>query len=108
METVPCPQEDHGICTIPDKTAVVKGGVVSVHVREEIEASFPELNLRDISLRRVAVPVEEEMLIRTIDQVGSVVERNQGLATAVLEDRAVPTAIYVSCSCGHWFVADLG
>jgi hypothetical protein len=107
LETVPCPQGDKGICTIPDRTAVVKGGVVSIQSREAIESSLPELDLDTATMRPLQAPFDNEDLIEAIDRVSSAVEPDAGFAAAALERPDSATAIVVVCSCNHTYIVDV-
>jgi hypothetical protein len=105
VETIPCPNHDKGICTIPDRTAVVIDGAVSVHSRDEIERALPGLTLETSNVRRIDKPIDTETFVDTVDQVGGM-----AVAPASLEEMVAQTtakvSIVVECSCGHTFIVD--
>jgi len=105
METVPCPEQDKGICTIPDRTAVIVDGAVSVHSREEIESILPGLDLNSANLRRIEEPIEGDALVRAVDHVGNMAVASASLAQLV--DRTdSKVSIVINCSCGDTFILD--
>jgi hypothetical protein len=105
MHTVDCPNRDKGICTIPDRTAVVVDGAVSVHSRQEIESALPQIDLNTANLRRIETPIDGGALIQGVEHVG-----NMAVATAtlpqILENSEGKASIVVTCSCGHHFVVE--
>jgi hypothetical protein len=109
LKSVPCPKQDHGICTIPDKTAVVKGGVMSIQSRAEIETALPDLDLETATLRPLRAAVDHENLIEAMDAVGTAVQQDQRFATDFLTsfDSEGGTAVVVRCSCGDTYVVDV-
>ena len=106
METIPCPNQDKGICTIPDRTAVFIDGAVSVHSREEIERVLPGLTLESGDVRRIDKPIDVDTLADTVDQAS-----NMAFAPASLEEMVAQTtnkvSIVVKCSCGHELILDV-
>jgi len=106
MTSVPCPNQDKGICTIPDRTAVIVNGAVSVHSREEVESVLPDLDLNTATLRRLETPIEGSELIHAVDHIGGMAVASADLAQMVerTEDKV---SIVVNCSCGHLFSVDV-
>lgn len=104
MTSVPCPNQDKGICNIPDRTAVIIDGAVSVHSREEVESVLPTLNLHTATLRRIDAPIGGSELIHAVDHVGNMAVASASLAQLVGRSEG-KVCIVVNCSCSHHFVA---
>ena len=107
MRSVPCPAGDKGLCTIPDRTAVVEQGTVSVKSRADIESSYPNLDLDKASLIRLEAPVDDGSLIETVDEGGAQAERIADFAASALRESGAEAAVVVNCSCGHCYMAEV-
>jgi hypothetical protein len=112
MESVPCPMEDKGICTIPDKTAVVEDGVFSIRSRSEIEESNPDLDLSSSSLRPLRTSFDPARLRETLEALDPgesdvAFAPDPEFATQLLEQAGAKTTVVVNCTCGHPYVLDI-
>jgi hypothetical protein len=115
VSTQPCPNNDKGICEIPDHTLVARGGSVTVRTREEIEAEFPSIDLGQSVLQKVGHPRVGELvdaLEDSEDPVRSLLPftsaGGHALADALLTRAASGTTVLVYCSpCGDVFTTSI-
>jgi hypothetical protein len=120
MTSVSCPQQDGGLCNVPDPAVVISDGEFSLirssallHLYPNIESRSPrEVRLEEgihynEIVRSVAESLKPEVATAGYGEAGNY--ESQSAATRILE--AVASAvgsnngILVNCSCGHvWTV----
>jgi len=106
-QTFPCPNQDHGICTIPDPALVVSNQGASL-VRPDLAEHLLDVSELTGTLRPLELPHSYD------DLVAEVADASGGLATqSALQGQlqafvgATGRSIIVNCSCGHIFVKDI-
>ena len=102
MASVPCPQKDGGLCTIPRPVVLGDGRAARVGVDQLAE------RLREIDLRN-AVLIDAEISDAELVSELRRVEREADVAIPALRTalQSPGDSIVVNCSCGHRYVVDL-
>ena len=126
MNTVPCPNGDGGICTIPDTTALLSEGRIDVVHREDVLAQHPRVEQMVDEARLVRVHAEPdevtaalELAVGQVSEEGGTMSLSRAKSLREVSPRvalAVQTAfaaapgsggVLVNCSCKHVFVMPL-
>jgi hypothetical protein len=105
MQSVACPNQDNGICTVPDPAVVVSTQGVSL-LRAELVDDLIETAQDEPQLRPLQGEASYEQLVVDAGEALSRgdEERHERFLAAV--GRRKRTVI-VNCSCGHVFVMDI-
>jgi hypothetical protein len=112
MQTVPCPMEDKGICSIPDRTVVASQGSVRIVSRDDVEGFSPDLDLDGADLRRINFDGSYEDLLEAAEALTTAPETDTDETLAIapvkaekliraLQEAGVTEGVIVNCSCGH-------
>jgi hypothetical protein len=105
MKTVKCPQGDKGLCTIPDRTAMITADALRPISREELTERYPQLDLVAGDLARVDA---DPGAVR--DVLGSPGDSRAASVHAALRSAFArtpgSTSLVVYCTCGHVYIAD--
>src|ERR1044072_6830534 len=107
MATVDCPQGDKGLCEVPDTTAVIKGGAISIHSRSELEEMHGPLNLDPDKLTEINLDMTPTQLSDALQYSSMATEPQPELVTAIRSNAPEGTGVVVNCSCGHYYIAEL-
>ena len=107
MASMSCPHGDNGVCTVPQRTAVITQGGVEVRSRGAVEEEFPQFDVSEARL--VPVPTDDdadmEGLLRS--ESAGATRAAEGALIEALEREAMTTGLVVHCSCGHTFIAEV-
>jgi hypothetical protein len=123
VQTINCPANDHGTCTIPDKTALVEDGAVSLVKRSAVlrrirrdrrrrkrapegaaagggGGSTAELDVvfEAEGLRPIDLPQDWQMRLDEPEVAQTIVKAAQ---------QTPGRSTVVACTCGHTYIVDL-
>jgi hypothetical protein len=111
--SVPCPNKDHGICTIPDPALVVSEQGISV-VRPDLAEHLMEISGEPQALRPLNLAVSYDDLVAdvagaSVGFAGQSESQTQSPLQSRLQSLVRPAGrtVVVNCSCGDIFVADI-
>lgn len=117
MTSVPCPQNDGGLCNVPDPAVLISDGEFSLIRAKAVLRLYPDIESRTPRQVELQESIHYAELVQSVAKVltpapavagfGEAEDYQQQLATRTLD--AVASAvgstngILVNCSCGHLF-----
>jgi hypothetical protein len=105
MQTVPCPQGDKGVCTIPSDTVMITADELTPISRDELTERYPGFDLERSDFARV--DAERDAVLELLTSPRDAENGAAYTAVRAAFDRTPGFAsVIVTCSCGHNYAMD--